>query len=69
MSLHEIEIAAVVAVAIILCRFRGLRCRKFKPLAANATSLKMKMQSALKFLRVVAPNASEHEQFIRVPGL
>jgi len=43
MSLHAIEIAAVVAVAIIFSRFRGLPWCYLKPLAAHATSPKMEM--------------------------
>lgn len=47
MSLHAIEIAAVVTVAILLRRFCGLLCRNVEPLAADAAVLKVNVKLSL----------------------
>lgn len=54
MSLHAIEIAAVVTVAIPMSRLSGLLWCNLKPLAADVAGAKMQMQNTLKLLRVIA---------------
>ena len=69
MSLHAIEIAAVVVVAIMLCRFYGLLCRNTKPLAAKVSRRKMQVQHLLKTLTVIALNPPEYMQLVRIACL
>jgi hypothetical protein len=69
MSLHAIEIAADVAVAIVLCRLCGLRCRNIKPLAADATRYEMNMERFFQVTLVIAPDLREYVQFAMVPRL
>lgn len=54
MSLHAIEIAAVVTVAMTMSRISGLLWCNPKPLAADVAGAKMPMQNTLKLLRVIA---------------
>jgi hypothetical protein len=69
MSLHAIEIAAAVAVAMIFRRFCGVPCCYVEPLAAHAARLKMQVKPALQLFRVVAPNPSEDMELARVAYL
>ena len=54
MSLHAIEIAAVVTVAIALSRFRGLLWCNPKPLAADVAGVKVPMQNPFHLFCVIA---------------
>lgn len=69
MSLHAIEIAAVVTVAILLRRFCGLLCRNVEPLAADAAVLKVNVKLSLQLLFVLALNPRKNVQRFRIACL
>lgn len=69
MSLHVIEIAAAVAVAIAFCRLRGLLCRHTEPLTTNVARCEMHVKNLFQPLIVIASNPPEHVQLVRIAGL
>jgi hypothetical protein len=69
MSLHAIEIAAVVTVAMTMSRISGLLWCNPKPLAADVAGAKMPMQNILELLRVIAWNPREDEEPFPVSDL
>jgi hypothetical protein len=69
MSLHAIEIAAVVTVAIAVSRFSGLLWCNSKPLAADVAGVKMPMQNLLKLFCVIAWKPCEYVEPFPVADL
>ena len=69
MSLHAIEIAAAVAVAIIFCRLRSILCCYVEPLATSVTRCKMKVKPAFQLFWIVALNPSENVKLLGIARL